>query len=143
MPIFLWNSGSVEKGFYGFPTLDGVSIKVASEQFESTSDPDEGPAEVSSSEIQTFFEQFVTAGVIGLSSRCLRATKCFYTVVPDHRFVIDHAVDSDRIWFASACSGHGFKHSAAIGEVLVQKLLGESPTIDLGPFTQNRGSLRG
>jgi sarcosine oxidase len=142
MPIFLWNSASLEKGFYGFPTLDGVSIKVATEQFVSTSDPDEGPAEPSSAEIETFYKQFVTAGFLGLSGRCLRTMTCFYTVVPDHKFVIDHALDSDRVWFASACSGHGFKHSAAVGEVLVQEAFGESPTIDLGPFKQNRRSLR-
>ena len=141
MPIFIWNSMQIEKGFYGFPTLDGVSIKVATEQLVSTSDPDEGPVEVSSAEKLAFYEQFVTEGLLGLSDQCLRAKTCFYTVVPDHKFVIDHAVESDRIWFASACSGHGFKHSAAIGEALVLKALGESPTTDLGPFTRNRRSL--
>jgi sarcosine oxidase len=141
MPIFLWNSALVEKGFYGFPTLDGVSIKVATEQFVSTSSPDGGLGEASATEMQAFYEQFVTAGFIGLSNRCLRATTCFYTVVPDHKFLIDHAVESNRIWFASACSGHGFKHSAAIGEALAQKALGELPAIDLRPFAQSRRSL--
>jgi sarcosine oxidase len=141
MPIFLWSSALVEKGFYGFPTLDGVSIKVATEQLVSVSDPDEGQGEVPSAQIGRFYEQFLSAGFIGLSNRCLRATTCFYTVVPDHKFVVDHGVESDRIWFASACSGHGFKHSAAIGEALAQKVLGESPVVDLGPFAQNRTSL--
>jgi sarcosine oxidase len=27
--------------------------------------------------------------------------------------------------FASACSGHGFKHSAAVGELLAKMALGE------------------
>jgi sarcosine oxidase len=141
MPIFLWNSARVEKGFYGFPTLDGVSIKVATEQFVSTTDPDQGLGEVTPDESRAFYQQFVAAGFIGLSSRCLRATTCLYTVVPDHKFVIDQAAASDRVWFASACSGHGFKHSAAIGEALAQKLLGEQPVVDLEPFTRNRRSL--
>jgi sarcosine oxidase len=141
MPIFLWSSASVEKGFYGFPTLDGISVKVATEQFVATTDPEEGPREVTTAEIDDFYERFVTAGFIGLTNCCLRTRTCLYTVVPDHKFIIDHALESDRIWFASACSGHGFKHSAAIGEALAQKALGEPPTIDLGPFTMNRRSL--
>ncbi len=142
MPIFLWSSMLVEKGFYGFPTLDGVSVKVATEQFVLPSDPNEGPAEVSALQVQDFYERFVSAGFIGLSSRCLRTATCFYTVVPDHKFVIDHAAGSDRVWFASACSGHGFKHSAAIGEAVAQKALGEPATLDLRPFGRNCRSLR-
>ena len=42
MPILIWSSAQVEKGFYGFPSLDGVSVKVATEQFTSLSDPEEG-----------------------------------------------------------------------------------------------------
>ena len=141
MPIFLWNSASVEKGFYGFPALDGVSMKVATEQFVSTSDADDGPVEVSPAQVQDFFERFVCAGFKGLSNRCVRAATCFYTVVADHKFVIDCSAESDRVWFASACSGHGFKHSAAIGEVLAQKALAEATEIDLAPFGRNRRSL--
>lgn len=142
MPIFLWSSVSVEKGFYGFPTLDGFSIKIATEQFVSISDANDGPVEVSSEQIKDFYERFVCAGFRGLSGRCIRTATCLYTVVPDHKFVIDHTPATDRVWFASACSGHGFKHSAAIGEALTQKALGEVPVIDLGPFKRNRGSLR-
>jgi sarcosine oxidase len=116
-------------------------MKVATEQFVSMSHADDGPVEVSAEQVQDFYERFVCAGFQGLSSRCVRKATCLYTVVPDHKFVIDHIPSSDRVWFASACSGHGFKHSAAIGEVLAQKALGEVPLIDLGPFKRNRRSL--
>lgn len=139
MPIFIWNSASVEKGFYGFPSLDGVSLKVATEQFESLSHPQDGPAAIAPEQAQAFYDSYVRVGLRGLSSRCLRTATCFYTVVPGHGFLIDHAIDSERIWFASACSGHGFKHSAAVGEILAQKTLGEATAIDLQPFARNRG----
>ena len=113
------------KGFYGFPSLDGVSVKVATEQFTSLSDPDEDQVAVTPEQAQGFYDGYVRVSLRGLSSRCLRTATCLYTVVPDHRFVIDHGIDSERVWFASACSGHGFKHSAAVGEALVQKALGE------------------
>jgi sarcosine oxidase len=136
MPIFLWSSAQVEKGFYGFPSLDGVSVKVATEQFAVASSADDGQVAVASEEVQSFFEGYVQGSIRGLSNRCLRTATCFYTVVPDHCFVMDHGVDSERVWFASACSGHGFKHSAAVGEALVQKVLGEATTVDLRPFAR-------
>jgi sarcosine oxidase len=39
------------------------------------------------------------------------------------------------VLFASACSGHGFKHSAALGEALAQTLAGGGSKIDLSPFS--------
>jgi sarcosine oxidase len=37
---------------------------------------------------------------------------------------------------ASPCSGHGFKHSAAIGETLAQMVTGEQH-LDISPFAFN------
>jgi sarcosine oxidase len=141
MPIFIWSSAQVEKGFYGFPSLDGLGVKVATEQFTSLSDPEAGQVAVSPEQAQGFYDGYVRTSLRGLSSRCLRTATCLYTVVPDRRFIIDHGVDSERVWFASACSGHGFKHSPAVGEALVQKALGEEPTVDLRPFSRERRSL--
>jgi sarcosine oxidase len=143
MPIFLWSSAQVEKGFYGFPSLDGRSVKVATEQFVSLSDPSlskpgEGQSSVAPEQTQRFYHDYVRASLRGLSTRCSRTATCFYTVIPDHGFLIDHGIDSERVWFASACSGHGFKHSAAIGEALAQKALGEALTVDLRPFARRR-----
>jgi sarcosine oxidase len=140
MPIFLWSSPQVEKGFYGFPSLDGVSLKMATEQFVTSSAAGDGPAAVAPEQALRFYDEYVGVTLRGVSSRCLRTVTCFYTVVPDHGFLIDHGVDSERVWFASACSGHGFKHSAAVGEALAQKALGEAPVVDLLPFARRVSS---
>ena len=142
MPIFIWSSPKVEKGFYGFPSLDGVSIKIATEQLDTVSDANDGPATVPPEQVESFYDGYVRESLRGVSRQCSRTATCFYTVVPDHRFVIDHGIDSERIWFASACSGHGFKHSAAVGEALAQMVLGEVATVDLRPFARQRRSLR-
>jgi sarcosine oxidase len=34
----------------------------------------------------------------------------------------------------SPCSGHGFKHSPAIGEAVAQWVTDGTPELDLGPF---------
>jgi sarcosine oxidase len=60
--------------------------------------------------------------------------------MPDARFIIDRHPDHDRIIVASPCSGHGFKHSAGIGDVLAQMALGEATirlngtSVDLSKF---------
>jgi sarcosine oxidase len=138
MPIFLWSSPQVEKGFYGFPSFDGLSIKMATEQFDTLSNANEGPTSAEPEQAQSFYDTHVRVSLRGLSSQCLRSATCFYTVVPDHVFLIDHGIASERVWFASACSGHGFKHSAAVGEALAQKALGEDPNVDLRPFARQR-----
>ena len=38
----------------------------------------------------------------------------------------------------SACSGHGFKHSAGIGEAVAQHLVEGRAQVDLAPFTLAR-----
>ena len=64
----------------------------------------------------------------------MRAVVCKYTATPDYHFAIDHHPESDRVWFASACSGHGFKHSAAVGEALAEIALTGRTRFDLSPF---------
>jgi sarcosine oxidase len=41
----------------------------------------------------------------------------------DSKFVIKPIAGLDGALFVSACSGHGFKHSAALGEALKDRLL--------------------
>jgi sarcosine oxidase len=55
--------------------------------------------------------------------------------VPHARFVIDRLSDSERVIVASPCSGHGFKHSAAIGQALAELATeGRSASFDLSKF---------
>jgi sarcosine oxidase len=42
------------------------------------------------------------------------------------------------VLFASACSGHGFKHSAALGEALAQLLTTGRSAVDLSCFSLAR-----
>jgi hypothetical protein len=46
--------------------------------------------------------------------------------------------DNDRIIIASACSGHGFKHSAAIGELLEEQIIDGKSAIDISSFSLKR-----
>lgn len=43
---------------------------------------------------------------------------CLYTNSPDSHFIIDKHPESDRVTFACGFSGHGFKFTPVIGEIL-------------------------
>ena len=138
-PIFIWifaqGSGF---GFYGFPTLDGKTIKVATEQFTAIADPERVQRAISIEEQQSMHKDHVQGRLPAISDRCRAAASCLYTVTPDSKFVIDVHPDNDRIIIASPCSGHGFKHSAAIGEALAERVIDGKSKIDMSSFSLKR-----
>jgi sarcosine oxidase len=138
-PIFIWIFGKGgEFGFYGFPSLDSKTIKIATEQFTAISDPDHVQRAVGREEEQAMYKDYVEGRLPGISDRCSAAASCLYTVTPDSNFVIDVHPDHDRIILASPCSGHGFKHSAAIGESLAELVIHGKSKIDLSSFRLTR-----
>ncbi|MDN3203832.1 N-methyl-L-tryptophan oxidase [Algoriphagus sediminis] len=123
-PVFMWGFGPKAEDFiYGFPSLDGKSIKVATESFVDVVHPDKINREVSPEEQREFWEGKVLGRLRGLTGKFSKSEVCFYTVTNDSRFVIQDLPDSLNGLWVSACSGHGFKHSAALGEQLAEKLM--------------------
>lgn len=59
---------------------------------------------------------------------------CMFTNTPDEHFVIDRLPGFEEIVVASPCSGHGFKFSSAIGEILADLAMDRQPEFDLSPF---------
>ena len=80
------------------------------------------------------YETYVRPFLPDLGSRSIKTAVCLYTNAPGARFVIDKHPEHERVIFASPCSGHGFKHSAAIGEALADRLRNCPPKVDLSPF---------
>jgi sarcosine oxidase len=70
----------------------------------------------------------------GVTARALRASACLYTVAPGARFLVDELPDRPGVTVVSACSGHGFKHSAALGEAVAERVLDGRSGIDLSGF---------
>ena len=138
MPVFIRVPDARAAMFYGFPAIDGSGggLKIATEQFDQTCAPDEVDRSVSASEIAAMHK--LTAPHVRITNHLVRAAVCKYTMTPDFHFVIDHHPSSERVWFASACSGHGFKHSAAVGEALAQNIMDGRSACDLAPFKLSR-----
>jgi sarcosine oxidase len=71
-----------------------------------------------------------------------RAT-CVYTNTPDHDFLLDAHPAHANVIIASPCSGHGFKFSSAIGEILADLVTTGETSFDLAPFALSRLVARG
>ena len=63
----------------------------------------------------------------GVGAGAARAAACLYTVSRDSGFIVDEV---DGVVVASPCSGHGFKHSAGLGEALAARACGAGPALD-------------
>ena len=149
-PVFIWDvsgrklpnhRGKPKAVVYGFPLVGGTGggLKVTHEEVGPATDPDHVPRDVTVAEIDHAYTTYVQSFLPDLGPRCIRSATCLYTNVAGGRFVIDTHPDQPRVLFASACSGHGFKHSAAVGEALAERLAGVSPThVSLAPFTVKR-----
>ncbi|HEX3431590.1 MAG TPA: N-methyl-L-tryptophan oxidase [Rhizomicrobium sp.] len=137
-PAFIWELSGRTQAIYGFPDVDGDGVKVATEQYEQTTTAASVKQEVSQHEAVAVHKSLVAPFLPQLTAHCLRAVPCLYTVTRDFGFVIDRHPQSDRVILASCCSGHGFKHSAALGEVLAELALTGHSTMDLKPFRLGR-----
>ncbi len=136
-PVFIWELPKGRQGIYGFPAVDGASLKVATERYETTAAPDTVAREVSAEEVVAM-RNLVAPYLPGIGPDIPRASTCLYTVTPDSGFVIDALDGAGRVIAASPCSGHGFKHSAAIGEALAELVIQGRSRLDLGPFRLGR-----
>jgi sarcosine oxidase len=140
-PVFIWELSGRGQSIYGFPDIDGAGVKIATEQFDSTTTAAAPGIGVGTSESAAMHATYVAPFLPQLSATCTRASTCLYTVTADFGFVVDQHPESDRVILAACCSGHGFKHSPALGEAIAELIVnGRSPT-DLGSFKLARLSV--
>lgn len=126
-PVYIWQIPAPQS-IYGFPATGGLDegVKIATEQYDVATTPDSVSRTVPPEEVREMYETYVEPFFPGLSPVCVRSKVCLYTWVDKARFIIDRHPEHDRVIVASPCSGHGFKHSAGVGELLAQMALGEA-----------------
>jgi sarcosine oxidase len=127
-PVFIWAHGnSADDSFYGFPVPQGgTGVKLAREQYHAVlDDPDLTERHVSEAEAAAMFHDHVQSRLPGLLPPVLRSKTCLYTMTSDGDFLIGRPADNPRLLLVSACSGHGFKHSAGLGEKVARSLVAD------------------
>ena len=135
-PVWIWELQDTGHVIYGFPAIDGAAggVKLATEQYSRTTTPDTVSRDVTDDEKRAMHRELVATYLPGLGPRCVKALACLYTAMPDFHFLVDRHPRQANVIVASPCSGHGFKHSAAVGESIAQWALGETPASDLSSF---------
>lgn len=140
-PVYVWQLPAAQ-GIYGFPAAHGPEdgIKIATAQYDAATTPQTVDRTVSAQEAAAMYETYVGPYFPALLPTPIRTKVCLYTCIEGARFIIDRHPEHDRVIIASPCTGHGFKHSAGIGDALAQMALGETTvvlngkTVDMSRF---------
>lgn len=104
--------------FYGFPSLDGRTIKAAE---HSGAEPVANPSAVNrtvSSEDVVRLQTFLADVLPDVEPSPDHTSVCMYTLSPDHHFLIDRHPEYPQVVFAAGFSGHGFKFCPVVGQAL-------------------------
>ena len=135
-PVFIRQSKTFGD-VYGFPTLDGVAVKVGRHHEGEFTDPDHVRREVDATDLDPLRRMAATY-MRGVSGRVIRTLTCMYTNTPDGHFVIDFSPDDKRVVVISACSGHGFKFAPVIGDIAADLVCDGGTKRDISRFAAAR-----
>ena len=122
LPVWIMEDVQRREGFpadrmyYGFPYDAEHGLKLAGLHFGDRVDPntvEREPRGLDEERLRLFMKRRIPLA----NGRRRLAKVCMYTNSPDAHFIIDR-VQGAPVVYASACSGHGFKFAAAIGELL-------------------------
>jgi sarcosine oxidase len=115
-----------ERIFYGIPDVHGRGFKLADDTRGEPFDPTNGerkPSEEGLSRARRLLaERFPELAKAPL----LAAEVCQYENSPDGHLILDRHPSLKNVWLAGGGSGHGFKLSPALGEMVANAVLGRA-----------------
>ncbi|MBL25931.1 MAG: FAD-dependent oxidoreductase [Rhodospirillaceae bacterium] len=108
-------------GVYLVPPVAGTPLKVGDHVFSMSGDPnaDRTPRK---DEVAKVLDQCGLRLRDFADYRVIESRTCFYTVADNEQFVLEPL--SERLWVMTGFSGHGFKFSALMGELVADALAG-------------------
>lgn len=127
--------------YYGLPALADQGIKAGRHDVGEACTPRTIRRDVTSSEVD-MLRSVLDHYVPGAAGALKATTTCIYTMTPDTHFLIDRHPTHSQVVYASCCSGHGFKFSSAIGEILTELAVGATPELSIGVFSASRFNSR-
>jgi sarcosine oxidase len=124
--------------FYGFPSLDGLTIKVAEHSGgQAVSNPESVDRAMHASDVERL-RAFLIATIPGIDPEPARHSVCLYTLSPDQHFVVDLHPRWRNVAVACGFSGHGFKFATVIGEILADLVQQGTTSLPIGFLGLNR-----
>ncbi len=129
LPVWIWDRAD-GTSMYGAPAPDGgVDVKAAV-HFCGDRPADQWDVDELAAALGELFP--------GLGRRHTREAECWYTLTPDEDFVVGPHPESDRVLVACGFSGHGFKFTPVLGEVLADLATSGTTPFDLSTFDPAR-----
>ncbi|WKA59603.1 N-methyl-L-tryptophan oxidase [Planococcus shenhongbingii] len=125
--------------YYGFPSINGAGVKIGRHDGGRPRDMRKPPEEFGAhpqdqQDVSRFANRYMSKVGQHVSGQ-----PCTYTNTPDEDFIIDKHPDYEHVILACGFSGHGFKFSSAVGEILSELATGNRQSaLDISPFTINR-----
>jgi monomeric sarcosine oxidase len=128
--------------YYGFPSFDGCGLKLGRHDVGQEVDPDAINREFGIySEDKSHIRQFLAMYMPQAAGKLMKGKVCMYTKTPDEHFIIDLHPHYKNIAVAAGFSGHGFKFSSGVGEVLCQLITNGQTEHNISLFSITRPSL--
>ncbi|WP_431246613.1 FAD-dependent oxidoreductase [Leifsonia xyli] len=124
---------------WGLPEFDEYGVKIGldfTEGYEIV-DPSANKKDVEEWELARV-RAFVAGTLPDLDPVPAHSGGCMITMTPDEEFTIGIPAAHPRLVVLSACSGRGFKMSAANGDVAAQLALTGEADVDLSLFSPDR-----
>lgn len=117
MPSFIRDEGD-GGSYFGFPAIGVDGVKIGRHaHFREPIDPDQPNPPVN--DVDTaLLDGFIAKRLPAANGLRVNAVTCRYTMLPSEDFLIDLMPGNNRVVVASPCSGHGFKFTSVVGEIL-------------------------
>jgi sarcosine oxidase len=129
--------------FYGVSQIDPRGIKVAQHTGGAVvDDPLTVDREIDLAD-QEAVASFVAEYLEGATTQCTDHTVCMYTMTPDAHFIVDRHPEYPQVALAAGLSGHGFKFTSVLGELLCQLALDGRTSLPVEFLSCRRASLQG
>lgn len=131
--------GAEEGGYYGFPSIGGAGLKIGRHDTGLEWKPGDplppfGSEESDEGDLRRVLEAYMP----GAAGRLLKGAVCKYEHTPDEDFIIDRHPVHDNVLLAGGFSGHGFKFSSVVGEILADLATTGRTGQNIRPFSLAR-----
>ena len=136
-PVFLMeNDAGI---FYGFPAeTAGEPFKFAKHHHEDEAIDPLVPTRPADGHDEAILRAALAAHLPDANGALVEMATCRYTMTSDGDFIIDRLPHARQIVIASPCSGHGFKFSPVIGEILADLITIDKTDHDISRFRFDR-----
>ena len=139
-PIFFIDTP--EGQFYGLPSIDGKTIKVAEHTGGETITDPSFVDRINLQHDEASVSSFVSKRLAHVKSCPCRAAVCMYSMSPDGHFLFDRLTDMPLV-VAGGFSGHGFKFASVLGEAASELIHYGKSSLDVDFLSAKRFSANG